>query len=149
MSWKRKFVYSFVSMIVADFCCAAFLTLLWMHSRAESLFTFTPSIFWVMSVFIVPGWLLTLPLILAVRGSSKRSLRLLGAGRIAAGSLIILIWAMVDHFNWSIIFFNVYALPTSIIATGVYLWLFVNYPAGTNREATVSHPRAVTFRGLR
>ena len=85
---------------------------------------------WVTSCFVIPGWLFTLPLVLAVRSVSKHSLWLLGIGCIAAGPLIILICAIIDHFNWSILFFNVYALPTSAIATSVYLWLIVKHSTG-------------------
>jgi len=130
MSWKRRLGYSFISILVADFCCAVFLIVQSMQGRAESLFTFALAWFWVTSIFAFPGWLLALPLILGVRGASKLNLWLLGAGLVAIGPLVILIWAMVADFDWSILLFNKYALPTAIVATGFYLLLIVKCPTG-------------------
>ncbi len=139
MSWEKRLGYSVISVLIADLCSAVVYSLYASVTGVEKLH----SVGWMLIVtiyFVLAGWLLSLPLVLGVRRVSKGSLLLLGVGGTAIGPVITALWAMGNHWNWVGPVYFGYAVQTSIVATGIYLGLFIKWAAGTNSGAAVSQP---------
>jgi ABC-type Fe3+ transport system permease subunit len=126
MSWWKRLLLSLVSAIAAELLASAIITLVH-HDNLSSLFATAIGL----AIFVIPGWLLSLPIVLAFNRVDGWRFWTLAIAGIAIGPLIIGAWAYACKVSEGsairdFVYMGGIATGISIVATAMYLTIFRN-----------------------
>jgi hypothetical protein len=92
------------------------------------------------SIFVVPGWLLSLPMVLIFDRIDRWRLWVLAAFGASIGPLVIFVWALVGKISEgdSILYFSGFAgiaLVVGVVSTALYLGALRHFTRGSIEQA--------------
>ena len=124
MSWWRRLLLSLTSALVAEFLASVVIAIVG-HNRPGSLTGTVVGL----SIFVVPGWILSLPIVLAFKRADGWRFWMLAISGIAIGPLIIAAWAYACKVSEGsamrdFLYMGGIAAAISIVATTIYLITF-------------------------
>jgi ABC-type Fe3+ transport system permease subunit len=124
MSWWKRLFLSLFSALVAELFASAVIVIAH-HDHLGSLFGTVAAL----SIFVIPGWILSIPIVLAFNRADGWRLWMLAISGIAIGPLIIAAWAYACKVSEGsamkdFLYMGGIAAGISIVATTIYLITF-------------------------
>ena len=124
MSWWKRLLLSLASALVAEALIGTILTLV-RHDAPNSLLGSVLGL----SIFVIPGWVLSLPIVLAFDRTDGWRFWVLAICGLTIGPLIIAAWAYACKVSEGsamkdFLYMGAIATGISIVATTIYLTIF-------------------------
>jgi hypothetical protein len=126
MNWWKRLLLSLASALVAEAFVSVVITLVHSDGQSSILGTIVG-----LSIFVVPGWLLSLPIVLAFSRADGWRFWALAISGMAIGPLIIAAWAYACKVSEGsamrdFLYMGGIATGISVLATAMYLTIFRN-----------------------